>query len=170
MALTIHRRIAGWAPASAMRALELKIPPVAIGLIFGTLMWGAAHYAPAFSFALPGGRLIATSLAAIGLIIAILGVVSFRRAGTTVNPLQPEATSSLVIVGIYRHTRNPMYLGLLLVLLGWGVLLANALAFVFTAAFIPVMNRLQILPEERILSARFGTAFTDYQSSVRRWI
>ncbi len=170
MALTIHRSIAGWTPAFAMRALELKIPPVAMGLIFGTAMWGAAHFTPVFSFALPGGRFIATGLAATGLIIAILGVAAFRRAKTTVNPLQPADASSLVISDIYRHTRNPMYLGLLLVLLGWGALLANALAFVFTAAFIPVMNRLQILPEERILAARFGTAFADYQSAVRRWI
>ncbi len=153
-----------------MRALELKIPPVAMGLIFGTAMWAAARYAPVFSFVLPAGRFIAAGLAVAGLVFAILGVVSFRRAGTTVNPLQPAAASSLVISGIYRRTRNPMYLGLLLVLLGWGALLANALAFVFTAAFIFLMNRLQILPEERILAARFGTAFTDYQSAVRRWI
>ncbi|MBK8857486.1 MAG: isoprenylcysteine carboxylmethyltransferase family protein [Opitutaceae bacterium] len=153
-----------------MRALELKIPPVAVGLIFGTVMWGAAHFAPVFNFTLPAGQLIAAGLAAIGLVIAVLGVVSFRRAKTTVNPLQPAAASSLVISGIYRRTRNPMYLGLLLVLLGWGALLGNALAFVFAAAFIPLMNRLQILPEERFLAARFGTAFTAYQSAVRRWI
>jgi protein-S-isoprenylcysteine O-methyltransferase Ste14 len=153
-----------------MRTLELKIPPVAVGLLIGAAMWAAARYGPVFDFALPASRIIATGLALIGTVIAILGVASFRRAGTTVNPLQPANASSLVVSGIYRRTRNPMYLGLLLVLLGWAALLANALAFGFAAAFIPVMNHLQIHPEERYLAARFGTAFTDYQSRVRRWI
>ena len=170
MALTIHPNIARWTPASTMRALELKIPPVAMGLFLGAVMWTTARFVPAFDFALPAGRLIAAGLAVAGVVIALLGVVSFRRAKTTVNPLQPAAASSLVISGIYRRTRNPMYLGLLLVLLGWGALLANALAIVFAAAFIPLMNRLQILPEERFLAARFGPAFTAYQSAVRRWI
>lgn len=153
-----------------MRTLELKIPPVAVGLVVGAAMWAAARLGSVFNFALPAGRPIAAALVVAGAIIAILGVVSFRRAGTTVNPLQPAKVSSLVVSGIYRRTRNPMYLGLLLVLLGWGALLANALAILFAASFIPLMNRLQILPEERVLAARFGTAFTDYQSAVRRWI
>jgi protein-S-isoprenylcysteine O-methyltransferase Ste14 len=166
----MHRNIAGSAPASVMRTLELKIPPVALGLILGAAMWGAARLAPIFNFALPANRFIATGLAVTGVVIALLGVISFRRAGTTVNPLQPAAASSLVISGIYRRTRNPMYLGLLLALFGWGALLANALAFGVAASLIPLMNRLQILPEERILTARFGKAFTDYQAAVRRWI
>lgn len=133
-------------------------------------MWGAARLVPALGFELPAGWIIAASLAVAGLVIAILGVVSFRRAGTTVNPLQPTATSSLVISGIYRWTRNPMYLGMLLVLLGWGVFLANALAILLAAAFVSLMNRLQIGPEEKILAARFGAEFAAYQSTVRRWL
>lgn len=153
-----------------MRSLELKIPPVALGLLLGALMGVAAWITPGLRFALPAGRLIALGLAGAGVIIAILGVVSFRRAKTTVNPLNPEAASALVVSGIYRLTRNPMYLGMLLVLLGWGVFLANALALPGALAFIPLMNRLQIGPEERFLAARFGPAFTAYQSAVRRWL
>lgn len=153
-----------------MRTLELKIPPVAVGLVVGAAMWAAAYLGAVFTFALPASRHIAAALAMAGVVIAILGVAAFRRARTTVNPLQPANVSSLVVSGIYRRTRNPMYLGILLVLLGWGVLLANALAILFAASFIPLMNRLQIRPEEKILAARFGTAFTDYQSAVRRWI
>lgn len=153
-----------------MRALELKIPPVVIVLLLGTLMFAAARLAPAFGFALPANHVIATGVMAAGMLSAILGVVSFRRAGTTVNPLQPAAASRLVVSGIYRRTRNPMYLGMLLVLLGWGMFLTNALAFLAAAAFIPLMNRLQIGPEERILAATFGPAFTVYQSTVRRWL
>jgi protein-S-isoprenylcysteine O-methyltransferase Ste14 len=153
-----------------MRTLELKIPPVVVLLLLGAVMYATARLAPAFGFVLPANRIIAAGLAALGACIAILGVISFRRAGTTVNPLQPEAASQLVVSGVYRWTRNPMYLGMLLVLLGWGVLLVNALAFLFAAAFIPLMHRLQIGPEERILAATFGSAFTAYQSAVRRWL
>lgn len=155
---------------STMRSLELKIPPVALGILLGALMWVAARSVPVLGFALPAGRLIAAGLAAAGVIIALLGVASFRRARTTVNPLRPEAASALVVSGVFRLTRNPMYLGMLLVLLGWSVLLANALALLFATVFIPLMNRLQIAPEERILAATFGPAFTAYQSAVRRWL
>lgn len=153
-----------------MGTLELKIPPAVVGLVVGTAMWASARLGPVCNFALPANLLIAAILASAGVVIAVLGVAAFRRARTTVNPLQPENATSLVVTGIYRQTRNPMYLGMLLVLLGWAVLLANALAFVIAALFIPLMNRLQIRPEEKILTARFGAAFTDYQSAVRRWI
>jgi protein-S-isoprenylcysteine O-methyltransferase Ste14 len=153
-----------------MRALELKIPPVVVGLLLGAAMAAVPRFTPAFAFVLSAGRIIATGLAVTGVVVALLGVVSFRRAGTTVNPLQPAAASQLVVSGIYRWTRNPMYLGMLLVLLGWGVVLANAIAFLAATAFIPLMNRLQIGPEERILAATFGPAFTAYQSAVRRWL
>ena len=153
-----------------MRALELKIPPVVIGLLLGATMVAIARLASAFNFAPPAGRLVAAAVATLGVIVAVAGVVSFRRAGTTVNPLQPAAASQLVVSGIYRWTRNPMYLGMLLVLLGWGLFLTNVLAFLSALAFIPLMNRLQIGPEERILTATFGPVFTSYQSAVRRWI
>lgn len=153
-----------------MRALELKIPPVALGLLLGALMWVAARSVPALGFALPARPFIAAGLVAAGVLVALLGVVSFRRARTTVNPLNPEAASALVTSGIYQRTRNPMYLGMLLVLLGWAVFLANVLTFAFPAAFVVLMNRLQILPEERALTVRFGSKFDDYQSRVRRWL
>lgn len=153
-----------------MRALELKIPPVALVLLLGALMWLSSRAAPALGFTLPASPILAAGLALAGVTIALLGVVSFRRARTTVNPLHPEAASALVASGIYQLTRNPMYLGLLLVLLGWAVYLANALAYIFPVAYVPLMNRLQILPEEKALAAMFGSAFADYQSRVRRWL
>lgn len=105
-----------------------------------------------------------------GVCVALLGVASFRRARTTVNPLKPEKASALVMSGIYRYTRNPMYLGLLLALLGWAFFLSNALAFLSLPAFILYMNRFQIAPEERVLAARFGQEFAAYLSKVRRWL
>lgn len=153
-----------------MRSLELKIPPVALVILLGALMWVVTRTMPGFAFNLPGRLVITTGLAVCGTVVALLGVVSFRRARTTVNPLHPEAASALVVSGIFKVTRNPMYLGLLLVLLGWSVFLANALAFGIAVAFIPLMNRLQIGPEEKVLFARFEAEFAAYQSAVRRWL
>ena len=133
-------------------------------------MWATARTVPALGLALPAKPVIAGGLAAGGVLVALLGIVSFRRAKTTVNPLSPETASALVTSGIYQRTRNPMYLGMLLVLLGWAVFLANVLTVVFPVAFVVLMNRLQIVPEERALTARFGPTFTDYQSKVRRWL
>ena len=113
---------------------------------------------------------VATGIAALGVGIAVAGVVSFRRAKTTVNPLNPETASALVTSGIYRRTRNPMYLGALVALLGWAVFLANALAFILTPLFVIYMNRFQIGPEEKTLTALFGPQFSEYCSKVQRWL
>lgn len=134
------------------------------------LMWLGARAAPAAGFSLPARPAIALGLAAAGVGTAGAGVVSFRRAKTTVNPRKPETASSLVVSGIYRATRNPMYLGMLIVLAGWAAFLANALAFIAAATFVLYMNRFQITPEEKALAARFGPEFEAYCGNVRRWI
>ncbi|MBI2518613.1 MAG: isoprenylcysteine carboxylmethyltransferase family protein [Opitutae bacterium] len=152
-----------------MRFLELKIPPVALGLLLTGLMWTTARLTPFCEFRLPAGPALAAGLMLAGAGIAVAGVVSFRRAKTTVNPLAPATASALVVTGIYRRTRNPMYLGMLLVLLSGAVLLANALSLVWATAFIPLMNRLQIGPEEKVLAAKFGAGFAAYRAQVRRW-
>jgi protein-S-isoprenylcysteine O-methyltransferase Ste14 len=99
-----------------------------------------------------------------------LAMLSFWKVHTTVNPMKPSSTSSLVTSGIYHFTRNPMYLGLLFILIGWALYLANVLAFLFLPAFILYMNRFQIEPEERALTALFGQEFFEYASRVRRWL
>lgn len=153
-----------------MRFLELKVPPPVVALFMAGLSWLASWAAPTLGFVLPHGNGVVLALLVAGVCVAMLGVASFRRARTTVNPLKPEKSSALVMSGIYRYTRNPMYLGLLLVLLGWASFLANALAFVFLPVFILYMNRFQIEPEERVLVSRFGQEFTAYLSKVRRWL
>jgi protein-S-isoprenylcysteine O-methyltransferase Ste14 len=106
-----------------------------------------------------------------GAVVCALGVAAFRRARTTVNPMKPSSSSALVVSGIYHRTRNPMYLGFALVLLGcWVVFSSNALGFTLLPAFVLYMNRFQIMPEERALEARFGREFVDYTRRVRRWI
>jgi len=156
--------------SNSMRLLELKVPPPVVLLFMAGLSWLASCAAPTLSFVLPHRNALVAALLVAGVCVAILGVTSFRRARTTLNPLRPEKSSALVMSGIYRYTRNPMYLGLLLVLVGWSFFLANALAFVFLPVFILYMNRFQIQPEERVLVSLFGQQFTAYQSKVRRWL
>jgi len=152
-----------------MRGLELKVPPPAVALVTAVLMWLVSRAAAALAFEFPAGNILAIGLAAAGIIIAVAGVLTFRRARTTLNPTKPESSSSLVSWGIYRVTRNPMYLGLLLELTGWAIFLSNWLAFVFLPVFIVYIHRFQIVPEERVLTSLFGGEFVAYQSRVRRW-
>jgi protein-S-isoprenylcysteine O-methyltransferase Ste14 len=152
------------------KTLELKVPPAAVALIIAALMWFVSWVAPALRLVFPGRDLLAMILAGAGVVIAILGVASFRRARTTVHPMKPEASSSLVRSGAYALSRNPMYLGLLLILIGWAIFLSNILAFLVLPVFIFYMNRFQIEPEERALDRRFGEEFVAYKSRVRRWL
>ena len=124
---------------NAVQALELKLPPVAVFLIAGIGMWLASHYLGAAAFSIPGARLLATACAAAGIIVGIAGIVAFRGHGTTVHPMHPHKASMLVESGIYRFKRNPMYLGLALVLTGWLFVLGNAASALFLPAFIGYM-------------------------------
>jgi len=153
-----------------MHALEIRIPPVAVALATAGLMWLVARAVPALGFLFPARDVVAMSFSLAGAVISALGVISFRRARTTLNPMTPESTSSLVRSGIYMVTRNPMYLGILLVLLGWAIFLSNVLSFLFLPTFVLYMNRFQIEPEERALAALFGQAFSAYKASVRKWL
>jgi len=151
-------------------ALELKVPPVALVLIFAALMWLASAYVPSLAFRLPWRTVVAVAFVSAGIIIGLAGVVAFRKAGTTVNPTKPGATSAMVTSGVYRLSRNPMYVGLLFALTGLAVFLSHVLAFAFLPIFAAYMNRFQISPEERVLSAKFGSEFSAYKQSVRRWL
>ena len=112
----------------------------------------------------------ALALVVIGLSISISGMVSFRRAKTTINPSKPSAASSLVTSGVYRYTRNPMYLGLSVTLMAWAVFLSNLLALVAVPLFVLYISRFQISPEERVLSSLFGAEYAAYKEKVRRWL
>lgn len=153
-----------------MNALELKIPPAVVVLVAGVAMWLASVLVPALAFEFPWRRALGAILAGAGVLLGGAGVAAFRCAGTTVHPQHPEKASAMVTSGVYRYSRNPMYLGLLLLLAAWAVHLANLLAFVFLPLFVAWMNRFQIVPEERALAARFGASFDAYRRSVRRWI
>jgi protein-S-isoprenylcysteine O-methyltransferase Ste14 len=153
-----------------MSALELKIPPVLITSLFALVMWLVSRLTPAIPISPALKIIFLLVFASLGAYVGLAAVAAFRKANTTVNPLTPESISSLVVSGIFRRTRNPMYLALLLALTGWGLYLANLLSLLLTIGFIFYMNRFQIQPEERALEEIFGSEFNDYKKQVRRWI
>jgi protein-S-isoprenylcysteine O-methyltransferase Ste14 len=153
-----------------MRWLELKVPPLVVWLVFAAAMRGVAHFTPGLSFPLPRSWELALVLAVLGAAVAFAGVVAIRRQRTTANPLTPGASSSLVTRGVYRVSRNPMYLGFLLALAGWSLYLSNAGAVLLLPAFVAYLTQFQIKPEERALSAKFGPEFAPYRARVRRWV
>lgn len=153
-----------------MQWLELKVPPLLVWIVFAGAMFGAACVAPGISFTLPARFALALALVVLGGATALAGVVAFRSRRTTVNPLTPGASSSVVSSGIYRVSRNPMYLGFFLALAGWALYLSNAGAVLLLPAFLAYLTQYQIKPEERALLAKFGPEFAQYMARVRRWV
>jgi protein-S-isoprenylcysteine O-methyltransferase Ste14 len=139
-------------------------------MVLAVAMWFVAMQLPSFAISVPWNHLFATTISCVGVIFLLAGGYAFHGAKTTVNPSRPNTTSSIVTSGIYRRSRNPMYVGALLALAGWAVFLSNALPFVFLPVFVMYMNRFQILPEERALSAKFGAEYETYKRVVRRWL
>ena len=156
------------------RWLEHRIPPPLIDAACALLMWALARALPQAQLWPPGGSAgvvgAALALAALGGAVALAGTLEFRRAHPTVNPLAPRRASTLVTRGIYRVTRNPMYLGMLGVLAGWAVWLGNIAAWLGLPLSMALLTVLQIRPEERILAERFGAEFERYAARVRRWL
>ncbi|MBK3758775.1 methyltransferase family protein [Stutzerimonas stutzeri] len=153
-----------------MRALENKIPTPVVTALFGLLMWLAARYVPGLDLAHSVRVLVALLVVAVGVCFSVAGVLSFRQAQTTVNPLKPETASALVRSGIYQYSRNPMYVGFALLLLAWACYLASPIALFGVLGFVLYMNRFQIRPEERALITLFGSEYSAYQTQVRRWL
>jgi protein-S-isoprenylcysteine O-methyltransferase Ste14 len=153
-----------------MQALELKIPPPVVALLVAAAMWGTSAITPTVDIPLPARITVAVLLAVAGGVFSIAGIIAFRAADTTVNPMKPDATRALVRNGVYRLTRNPMYLGLLFVLVAWAVFLSSPWTLLWPAGFVLYTNRFQIAPEERTLSTKFGADYSNYRSAVRRWL
>ena len=153
-----------------MNALALKVPPVAQVIITAAAMYGVSKMVPALTFSLNGSTALAVALGVMGMSLGIMGVTQFRIAQTTPNPQALEKVSSLVTSGVYQYSRNPMYVGLVLILLGWAFYLSHLLAFVLLPIFILYMTRFQIQPEEQMMAQKFGKTYQDYLNKVRRWI
>ena len=158
------------ATTSTKGPLENTIPPHLACVAVALAMWASRWIAPAApldgNWRLPVGVVFVL----IGLIAGASGFRAFRRAKTTIDPVNIEAASSLVTGGIFRYTRNPMYVGMAALLIGWAVYLASPWAFLGPIAFVLFITRFQIVPEERAMRAKFGSAYADYQKRVRRWL
>jgi len=148
--------------------LNNKIPPLVVVLFFALIMALIAHYSVIdFSAFI---LYLTVSLVTIGCVFCIAGLVSFRLANTTVDPSKPEQATNLVTSGVYRFSRNPMYVGFVFILLGWGIWLSSLWALLCVAGFIAYLTLFQIIPEERALTKLFGEDYTQYKNKVKRWL
>lgn len=153
-----------------MPSLDNRIPPPVVGALVAAGMWGVAALGPELPIDSVAKYLATGVLAATGIALDVLGLLAFRKARTTVNPLKPARASSVVTSGVYRITRNPMYLGLALLLLAWAVWLSALPPFGGPVLFVLYITRFQIVPEERALRGRFGDEYEAYAARVRRWL
>lgn len=153
-----------------MYRLELKIPPALLMLITGALMWLIDRAWPVDQLAGAWQQWAALGLSGLALLFVVAGVVGFQRAQTTVDPTQPEKASTVVTSGIYRYSRNPMYLGFALLVLAFAGKLGNPLTLIMVPVFVAYLNRFQIKPEEAALTELFGQEYIAYQQQVRRWL
>lgn len=149
--------------------MELKIPPLVQVMFFGSGMLFISKLFPLLILSIPSNVLIGILVASIGVVAAFIGVIEFRKAKTTVDPRHPQKSENLVTTGIYAISRNPMYLGFLIILFGWFFILENIAALFLLPAFVLYINHFQIKPEERFLLQKFGSNYSQYCSKVRRW-
>lgn len=144
-------------------------PPVALGL-FGLAAWWVAGSLPALAFDFMLRLPLSWSLAGLGALFLLTGIGTIMLSGTTVNPLTPGKAARLVTHGVYSISRNPIYVGDVLLLAAWGFRLGNYAALAFPPLLVLWLDRFQIAPEEKALAAKFGAGFDEYRRKVRRWI
>ena len=150
--------------------MKLLIPPPFQALFFSIIMWLISRQFLNANFSLNGINIFAFVFLIIAVMLLILSINKFRQVGTTISPLKPNKTSSLINSGIYRYTRNPMYLGLLLMLFSIALFLKNFISFLIIPLFMLFITKNQILPEEEALEKIFGGEYKNYKKKVRRWI
>lgn len=155
---------------ATVKALENRIPPPVVATVVAAWMWLISGLSPTWVVDRRLSIGVALVFSTAGLVVVAWAVFGFRRARTTINPRKPEQASSLVAAGVYRYTRNPMYLGFAAMLLALAACLASPLALLGPAAFVLFIDRFQITPEERALSGKFGAEFQAYRDRVRRWL
>ena len=149
---------------------KTRIPPLLLTGILAILMWLLSKV----TWTVPMSesiRLISASIPlAAGAVFCLGGVMAFRVAKTTVDPRTPEKASALVTSGVYRYSRNPMYVAFTLFLLAWAIYLAAPWSLGGVVGFVVFIDRLQIPSEEQALELLFGDEFRRYQARVRRWL
>lgn len=164
-----HQQQNAESPETKPFSLSLKIPPPLYLLLGGSLIYLVSRRT---SPTKPQNRWrwLGLLLVALGLGLDIHALLAFRKRKTTPNPLRPDKAEHLVIEGAYRFTRNPMYLGMVLILSGWSLLRTSLSGLLVVPAFIWTLNQVQIIPEEQFLKQKFGRPYRNYLKQVRRWI
>jgi len=149
--------------------MTLKLPPALVFVIFFVAMYLLSALLPFGDFDFFGRNYLILVLMGLAAIIAIISLFQFFSSKTTIDPRTPLKVTTLITGGIYRFTRNPMYLAILLVLLAWGLWLGNAFNTLLAAGFVGYMNKFQIIPEEEALTKLFDKEYKQYCTQVRRW-
>lgn len=149
--------------------LKLKTPPPVYVLLIGIIMWLLNRYIPIATLFSPPWTKLAYLPIILALLVDIISLIQFFQAHTTFNPMRPDKSESLVTTGMYHFSRNPMYVGLLCWLIGWGILLGSLSPFLMLPVFVWLITTQQIMPEEQILLTKFGDQYQDYMMSVKRW-
>ena len=151
-----------------MISIKTKIPPPLVALIFGILVIYSKSTFPKIEIG--WGGFFGSFMIIIGLIIILSAIIQFKKYKTTITPLNPSNATKLIVHGIYKFSRNPMYLGLLLILFGISIILNPIGGLLFVLLFILYINHLQIIPEESAMLDLFKDDFLKYKENVRRWI
>ncbi|MDT0607218.1 methyltransferase family protein [Croceitalea rosinachiae] len=149
--------------------MNIKVPPPIVMFVFGGLMYGLDAFLPVGEFDFFGRRELQYFAWSLAAFLMLMAFWKFRKARTTTNPIEPLKAKKLVINGIYKYTRNPMYLAMLLILIGFGLKLGNAFNTITAAAFVYYMNHFQIRREEEALTKLFGKEYRLYLKATRRW-
>lgn len=153
-----------------MKFLERKIPPPVVAIVAALVIWWLAELLPASRWTFAGKNFVAVALGLVGVLFDAGSILAFRRERTSVNPLSSRATTALVTTGLNAVSRNPMYVGLVLIVTGVAVYIAVLPGLLVVGALVAYLTRFQIVPEERDLRALFGTEFERYCDRVRRWL
>ena len=148
--------------------IKTKIPPPLVALTFGFLINYTKDIFPKIE--IRNEIIFGSFMIIIGLIIILSAIILFKKYQTTITPLNPSNATKLITDGIYKFSRNPMYLGLLLVLLGISIMINLTGGFFLIPLFILYLNLFQIVPEESAMVDLFKEEFLDYKKNVRRWI
>ena len=150
--------------------LKTKIPPPVYMLIMAYIMWLLDKFLPLYNWLNSPWNKLGLIIIGMAVVLDIWSLLLFFHAKTTPNPMKPGSTSHLITSGLYRYSRNPMYLGLLVMLIGWGLYLGSLSPLSMLPLFIRLLTKQQIEPEEIILMDKFGPEYKDFQQRVRRWI
>ncbi|MBD29329.1 MAG: hypothetical protein CMO38_08780 [Verrucomicrobiaceae bacterium] len=147
--------------------METKIPPPIVTLIFISLIIFSNRLIEPFNFEYQ--VFVGVLIIIFGLSILISAARVFKKLETTINPMQPSQATKLVISGPFKYTRNPMYLGMSLILIGFGIIFGAKLTICLLVLFVLYITFFQIMPEERAMQENF-TDWKEYSSKVRRWL